>query len=209
MMPAKTVTRREELHAFKRRRILEAAAALFQSKGLGGTTMRAIAQAAGYSTGAPYAYYQSKEEIFADLVNQSLADATRAIKQAAQSSLPTRALIRAVFTAFYKYYSDNPAELQLCLSLYSSIETKQTGLPEKIDAQFNSRLMALLGTMANALHTNTHLTADDAQAETMGCFSFMVGVLALQSTGRLEILGAGAQEMVDRYMDRMLTSAGT
>lgn len=208
-MTAKTTTRREDLHAFKRQRILEAAATLFRANGLEGTTMRAIAGAAGYSTGAPYAYYRSKEEIFADLVSQSLADASRAIKQATRPSLPARALIRAVFTAFYKYYSGNPAELQLCLSLYSGPQSGGGNLPAEIDARLNSRLMALLGSMANALHTNTHLGADDAQSQTLACFSFMIGVLALEGAGRLDVLGTGAQEMVDRYMDRMLTSAGT
>ncbi len=208
-MTVKSATRRQELHSFKRQRILEAAATQFQTKGLGATTMRAIASEAGYSIGAPYAYYQSKEEIFADLVNKSLSDVTRAVKLASQTTLPPRALIRAVFIAFYKYYAANPTELQLCLSLYSGLETRKTTLPDEVESQFNSRLMALLGFMANCLHSNTHLQATDAQAETMGCFTFMVGALALQSTGRLEILGADGQEVVDRYMDRMLTSAGT
>jgi AcrR family transcriptional regulator len=44
-----------------RRRILQAALGLFQTRGFDDTTMREIAQEAGVATGAAYYYFASKE----------------------------------------------------------------------------------------------------------------------------------------------------
>jgi len=52
-----------------KRRIEQAALQLFTRKGFHGTTVREIAKKAGVSMGKLYIYYDTKEEIFIDLVN--------------------------------------------------------------------------------------------------------------------------------------------
>ncbi len=47
--------------------ILSAAADIFEAEGIDGLTIRAVAQAVGYSPGAMYEYFDSKEAILTDL----------------------------------------------------------------------------------------------------------------------------------------------
>ena len=56
----------------RRAHILAAAQRVFESKGLEGANMRAIAREAHYTVGALYFYYKNREEIYADLLATSL-----------------------------------------------------------------------------------------------------------------------------------------
>src|SRR5271156_3673984 len=75
-------TRRQALHDHKRQAILTAAREVFGRDGLAGTTMRAIAEAAGYVPGAVYAYFPTKEAILDALLVQSLSNLSRSVKAA-------------------------------------------------------------------------------------------------------------------------------
>ena len=70
--PAAAEIRRDAVRDFKRAAILAAAQKIFGKFGLEGATIRAIAQAAGYTAGAVYSYYPTKEAIYADILAQSL-----------------------------------------------------------------------------------------------------------------------------------------
>ncbi len=197
-------TRRQQLQEYKKQKILEAAGALFREKGLDGTTMRAIATRAGYSTGAPYAYYQSKEEIYADLLSASLARLTQFIKQEVQtqSTPPLRAA--AAVSAYFRYYFDHSEDLQLGLYLFSPGEVKKRGFSKETNQQLNSRLLSALGFMANCLNELPNVTPEQAQQETLDATTYITGALMLSTTGRLETIDAQAEEMIDRYIEGML-----
>ena len=196
--------RKKNVAAYKRQKILEAAADLFRENGLEGTTMRAIAKQAGYSTGAPYAYYQSKEEIYADLLGASLVNLTKAVKAASSADLSKTEVVRRVFAAYFTYYHSHAEELQLGLYLFSSGEVKKRGFSPETNDQLNGRLLGLMGYMANSLHALEAVDAVRAQTETVDAITYFTGVLLLFSTGRLDIMGAGPQEMIDRYISQML-----
>src|SRR5690606_22542255 len=66
--------RGESLKTFKRRHILDAARRLFDARGMEGLNMRAIADEAGYSLGAAYAYFRTKEEIQIELLAATFAE---------------------------------------------------------------------------------------------------------------------------------------
>lgn len=194
--------RKKNLQAFKRQKVLDAAAELFRQQGLEGTTMRAIAKKAGYSTGAPYAYFQSKEDIYAELLTISLANLTKSVKSAEGFTQEGR--IHAIFAAYFNYYLDNPEELQLGLYLFSSGEVKKRGFSEETNDLLNGRLLSLLGFMANSLHSLDGVDASLAQRETLDATTYFTGALILHSTGRLSIMGTDPQEMIDRYISQML-----
>ena len=153
--------RKKNLQAYKRQKVLDAAAKLFRLQGLEGTTMRAIAKKAGYSTGAPYAYFQSKEDIYAELLTLSLANLTKSVKSSEGFTQEGR--VHAVFAAYFNYYLDNPEELQLGLYLFSSGEVKKRGFSEGTNDLLNGRLISLLGYMANSLHELDNVEATLAQ----------------------------------------------
>jgi AcrR family transcriptional regulator len=58
------VTTRKERQAHTRARLMDSAAALAASRGIEGASLDAVAQAAGFTKGAVYANFRSKEELF-------------------------------------------------------------------------------------------------------------------------------------------------
>lgn len=59
---------RAETKARTREQLLEAAALVFADKGFAGASVEEIAEAAGYSTGALYSNFDSKEQLFLELL---------------------------------------------------------------------------------------------------------------------------------------------
>jgi len=196
--------RKQNLHSFKRQKILDAAAVLFRSRGMEGTTMRAIAADAGYSTGAPYVYFQSKEDIYAELLGASLTHLGKFVKAATMTATSPQEQARAAFEAYFTYYLQHAEDLQLGLYLFSSGEVKGRGFSEETNRQLNGKMMTVLGHMANSLHRIDGVTPRQAQQETLDAVSHISGILLLELTGRLSIFGSNAQEMIDRYMGQML-----
>ncbi|OUR75316.1 hypothetical protein A9Q83_17980 [Alphaproteobacteria bacterium 46_93_T64] len=196
--------RKEEVQAYKRQKILTAATTLFREKGLEGATMRAIATEAGYSTGAPYTYFQSKEEIYAELLGISLGNLSKAVKDAGRNISSTSESARHRFSAYFEYYYEHSEDLQLGLYLFSSGEIKRRGFSEDTNRHLNGKLMSLMGYMANCLHEIEEVSASIAQQETLDAISHITGILLLHTTGRLNTFGANPQEMIDRYIGQML-----
>ncbi|GLQ05490.1 TetR/AcrR family transcriptional regulator [Sneathiella chinensis] len=196
--------RRDDLHAFKKQAILEAASHLFQQHGMEGTTMRAIAKEAGYSTGAPYAYYRSKEEIHADLLAASLARLLAALKDAQKKGADGPARIHRLGRGFLDYYGRNPADLSLGRYLLAPAPAATDGPPSPAGSRLTSRLLTLFGHMANTLHQETGVDAETAQTEALDAATYFLGTLLMAATGRAAIMGAQPQEMIDRYVKQML-----
>lgn len=65
-----TLTKSEQTRA----QIVEAALGLFRERGFEGTTMRAVAEAAGVSVGNAYYYFRSKDELVQGFYDQLAAD---------------------------------------------------------------------------------------------------------------------------------------
>ena len=60
---------RAEAKARTREQLLDAAARVFAQKGLAGASVEEIAESAGYSTGALYSNFDSKEQLFLELLS--------------------------------------------------------------------------------------------------------------------------------------------
>jgi AcrR family transcriptional regulator len=197
-------TRQTKLRTHKKEQIKEAAAKLFADQGLDALTMRAIAKAAGYSLGAAYTYYGSKEEIYEDLFADSLADLLRTLRLTTPSQGSDRVIIEAAFSGFYNFFNDRPADRQLALSLFSG----QADRPDISGTRLlNSRMIAVLGFLANILHAHSSLSATEAQSETVAAVTYLSGLILMSSSDRLPLLGQSEEEMVDRHMEQMLKRA--
>jgi AcrR family transcriptional regulator len=188
---------------FKRQRILDAAKRVFQDRGLEGAAMRAIAAEAGYTAGALYSYFPAKEDIYAAILADSLAALARAIREAAAKAgdPPSRAQVAA--RAFYDYYQSQPGELNLGLYLFQGIGPR--GLSPALDRQLNGRLIAALNPIADAVGALGHLDAGEAITETVAALCHISGVLLMERSGRLKVLGQSGPALVARYLDDMTT----
>jgi AcrR family transcriptional regulator len=65
----------QQIRAERKKQILQAAASVFARKGLAQATITDIAAAAGISHGLLYSHFASKEDLFAAVLEQSLAEA--------------------------------------------------------------------------------------------------------------------------------------
>lgn len=73
MSTTQTLSRRQK-QQLTRQALLEAAAALFRERGLEGASVDEIAQAAGYTKGAFYANFKSKEELFLVMLDERFSE---------------------------------------------------------------------------------------------------------------------------------------
>src|SRR6202012_2651760 len=112
-MVEKRTSRREAVSGHKRELILGAAKHIFAEEGLEGASLRAIAVRAGYTAAALYFHFDSKEAIYAEVLKASLAALGLAVDAAvAQAKSPAQRL-KAAAMAFFRYYADNPRDLDL------------------------------------------------------------------------------------------------
>ncbi|MBB6634199.1 TetR/AcrR family transcriptional regulator [Cohnella thailandensis] len=76
------IARAQAEQAFDERKdqIKKAALKIFAEKGLAGTKMSMIAEEAGISQGLSYRYFQSKDEIFALLVEEAIEESRNAVR---------------------------------------------------------------------------------------------------------------------------------
>lgn len=77
-------TRKAEAQDARARRILDAARDVLAGTGIQGLTMRAVAGRAGYTAGAVYSYFASKEALLAALAADEMDRAARTLKETAR-----------------------------------------------------------------------------------------------------------------------------
>lgn len=194
--------RAESLAKFKRQHILAAARRIFDAEGTSGLNMRAIAKEAGYSLGAAYSYFRTKEEIEVELLAVILGEVTRHIK----ATLPHQSGNRGTqaFSIFSTYFRERPETRRLFLVSIAGLGEKSDDIPASTRKELNSRLLSLMGLLANDLHQRTPASAAHAQEETTDFVTYLLGLMILESGNCLKLLKQNSQEMVDRHGKRML-----
>ena len=98
-MPRKRLTR-EESRDQTRERLLEAGAMIFAKKGLAGSSVEDIAAHAGYTRGAFYSNFASKNELFIELLKRDHQDIQQSLEQILDSGLSKKDM-QTQLTAFY------------------------------------------------------------------------------------------------------------
>jgi AcrR family transcriptional regulator len=92
----------------RRQEILDAALAVFAEKGFYGARMNDIARRAAISQGTVYLYFESKEEIFKSLVQESLSPRILQLAQMAREfEGPTSELIRLIIRSLVMFLHRN------------------------------------------------------------------------------------------------------
>ena len=71
-----------------RRRLLDAAAEVFRAKGFQGASVEAICAHAGFTRGAFYSNFESKEEMFVELLQERVYEGYREMARAVPQDLP-------------------------------------------------------------------------------------------------------------------------
>jgi AcrR family transcriptional regulator len=187
----------------RRALVLEAARASFLELGLEGASLREIARRAGYTPGALYSYFASKEEVYAALLGESLERLNEAVA-AAGGAVPAERL-RGSACAFFAFYRDHPRDLELGFYLFGGLRPR--GLTPELDEALNARLRDALEPARGALLA-LGLGPAEAQAETTALFAQAAGLLLLTHTGRIRMFGQEPAALFDRYLEALLARAG-
>lgn len=189
--------RQRSVNDLKRQMILDAARTVFESAGLEGASIRAIAKRAGYTPGAIYFHYPSKEEIYGDLLSQSLERLHARIRDGMKGAEKPAERLAAGALALFDYYSENPRDLDLGFYLFNGMRPQ--GLTRELNTKLNRQLRAILGELEAVLW---HLGASgpDAARETAALFSHEVGLLLMMHTGRIRIFGLAARPLMEDYI---------
>lgn len=203
--PSPRARRHRALADARRDHILAAARETFFALGLEGASLREIARRAGYTPGAIYSYFPSKEEIYATLLAESLerlnahvAAALPAIPDAPADALHAGAL------AFFGFYRDNPRDLDLGFYLFQGMRPR--GLTPEWNERLNARLHDALLPQERALAA-LGLSAVEALTEVTALFAHIAGLLLLDHTGRIRMFGRDADLLCRRYLDDLIGRA--
>ena len=196
--------RQQAVRDLKRGLILDAARKVFEAEGLDGTSLRAIAGAAGYTPAALYFHFDSKEAIYAEVLRLSLANLGAAVGRATLRSKTAKDRLRAAAMAFFRYYADNPRDLDLGFYLFRG-GMKPQGLGKERDEVLNAALLAALAPIADAaLALGT--SGDDAKVLMVETFAHAAGLLLLAHTGRMRTFGTSAPHLMERFVADRITA---
>ena len=195
------IERQQAMTDVRRALMLDAARAVFEKLGIEGASIREIARAAGYTPGAIYFYYDSKEAIYGALLAESLERLNDKVAQAGTVAQDAAARLEAKASAWFDFYADNPRELDLGFYLVQGMRPR--GLNATLNEQLNSRLRDALQPCEAALQA-LGLTGEAALRETTALFAHGVGLLLLKHTGRIRMFGQDATLLFDAYVIGLL-----
>jgi AcrR family transcriptional regulator len=123
-LPARAPTRRALAKQQTRLKVLAAARRLFSEQGYEGATIRDIAAAAGMSTGAVFANFTDKSDLFREIMIDDMEALVAAMRDAAVRGRGVEDSVLKVFMAGYTFYK---TRLQLARAAFSVSWDKDGG----------------------------------------------------------------------------------
>jgi len=189
--------RARAVNAMKRGLILDAARRVFEAEGLDGASVRAIANEAGYTPAALYFHFESKEAIYAEVLQESLERLGQAVGSAVLGVRDPAARLRGAAMAFFEFYAKNPRDLDLGFYLFRG-GMKPHGLGRERDELLNAGLAGALRPMAEAAEA-LGADPDEANLLMVDAIAHASGLL-LAHTGRIRMFAASAPDLMERYV---------
>jgi AcrR family transcriptional regulator len=120
----KMPTRRALAKQQTRAKVLQAARRLFSEHGYEGATIRDIASAAGMSTGAVFANFSDKSDLFREIMSNDMTALAEAMREAAARARGVEEALLKIFTAGYTFYK---SQLPLARAAFSVSWAPQDG----------------------------------------------------------------------------------
>ena len=132
------------------------------------------------------------------MLRASLANLASTIGRAvARAGKPSERL-RAASMAFFRFYADNPRDLDLGFYLFRG-GMKPHGLGKERDDALNAALDAALKPIADAAEA-MGARRDEARILVADTFAHAAGLLLLAHTGRIRMFGASAADLMQRFV---------
>jgi AcrR family transcriptional regulator len=196
----------------KRALILDAALRVFARDGLREAGIRAIAREAGYAPGAIYAYFPSKEHIYAAALRDSLRRLRSATESAADAVTAeiaagsagagdtevAAARLTAAGLAFFDFYERNPRDLDMGFYLFAGGLAPRGMSDDQVNHELNAALLDTLEPVRRA--AEQLFGAERAGRLTAEVFAHATGLLLLRHTRRLSLFRLDARELMRGYL---------
>lgn len=198
-METRREDRQESVRRFKRALIRDAAKQVFAAHGIEGASVRGIARAAGYTTGAIYTYFASKEDLYAEVLRDSLDTLSREVGVAVDAAGGHRAA--AALRALWTFYSSRRSDFALGFYLYGG--ARPVGLTRELDRELNARLDAVIDVIGDALVADGLAAPDRAHRTAVAHATWVFGLLLMTKTGRLRSLGEDAEQQLTDHLDAL------
>lgn len=175
-------SRRTAVREFKRRLIQDAAKRIFVDHGIEAASMREIALAAGYSTGLIYAYFETKEALYAEILRDSLETLYDEVVAASRAKTTQRAV--AALRGLWEFYAQRPADFDLGFYLHGG--ARPAGLTRDLDHELNARLDRVMTYIGECLESDGLVTARRAHHQAVVHVTSLFGLLLMTRTGRIK-----------------------
>lgn len=196
--------RNQALADVRRQSVLDAARSAFFELGMEKTSMREIAHRAGYTVGAIYSYFASKEEVYGALLAESLERLNARVQQSLEGCPGDEERVQRSATAFFDFYRENPRDLDLGFYLFQGMNPR--GLTPVLNDQLNARLRDALQPTQDALQA-LGLPANRTLEEVTALVAHTVGLLVLSHTGRIRMFKQASQDLFDAYLRQLVARA--
>ena len=191
-------SRRDAVREFKRGLIRDAAKQIFTERGIDAASMREIAQTAGYTTGSMYTYFATKEDLYAEILRDTLEAQYAAVVEAAESVEPGDGCrTEAALRRFWQFY-DNPADFDVGFHLYGG--ARPAGLNRDLDDELNARLDRVMIAIGECMVADGLVSAEKAHHRAVVHTTSIFGLLLMTKTGRLRSVNEKPAPVLESYL---------
>ncbi len=121
MEDTNTLTRKDREKLQRKQEIMKAAALLFSQKGFNHTTLEEIAVKSEFGIGTIYNYFQSKEEIFKSIIDNTFDRSYEILSQCVNDTPSLVEFFKVYTRKVFEFYADNKEELIILVSFYTAI----------------------------------------------------------------------------------------
>jgi AcrR family transcriptional regulator len=169
-MEQMTLTRKEREKVRHKEEILKAALNLFSSKGFHNVSMQDVAAESEFAVGTLYNFFQSKEQLFTELLNDCAGKIYEILWPILQTQLPENEKIRAFIKAHIKLIEDNIEFIKFYVSEYGTLTTVPIVATEKAEKTKTELYAKLEETIKSGIRKNIFRCVD-AKIATMSLSS--------------------------------------
>ncbi len=128
---------RKEKQAHTRSCLMESAAKVFSRRGLQQASIDEVAEDAGFTKGAFYANFKSKEELFLAMLDERFAERLEQIERAAASDADMDRQVRQASADFTRYITDDP-EWQRLFFEFSAYAARNEDFRQELVTRYRS-----------------------------------------------------------------------
>jgi len=192
---SRRASRRDAVRQLKRDLIRDAAKGVFAERGIDAASMREIARAAGYTTGSIYVYFATKEDLYGEVLRDTLDALNAAVVGSTDGVTSGRA--EAALRGLWRFFVERPADFDLGFYLYGG--ARPAGLTQQLDGELNGRLDQVMRYIGTCLVVDGLASVEEAHHHAVVHATWIFGLLLMTNTGRIKAVRDAPEPLLETY----------